>query len=383
MTHATASPDAAPRLAALDGLRGAAMITVLLAHCFGEVPQGPGFLAFGWVAVIVFFALSGYLIGKLILDHKHRANFFAVFYVRRCARILPPYVITVVVIWALLTTIDAPWMHRGAPFPLWSYLTFSQGFCMAAARDVGLYYLTPTWTLAVEEHFYLIAPVALCFAPRRWLVPGLLAIAVGSLCLRAAIYFFGIGNHYVALLLPGRADAIAFGVLAAIAVNENSIDWRRYRRILLAAPPVAFLCGAFVTRLYGDHAFNAFAPTLLGAGSAALIVLIANGQWRPRFLESRVMTFLGDTSYCTYLTHLAVLGLAHGFILNAVPGLATPAQWAVTLAALPVSVLVGWAMTRLVEPVMASARASWRWSAASRGPNPPLGAMPQSAPLKT
>ncbi|HEY1638009.1 MAG TPA: acyltransferase, partial [Rhizomicrobium sp.] len=84
------------RVPELDGLRGAASIMVVISHYFGEVAHGISATTFGWIGVNMFFVLSGYLIGKLILEKKDCANFFEVFYVRRFLRIIPVYMVTLI-----------------------------------------------------------------------------------------------------------------------------------------------------------------------------------------------------------------------------------------------------------------------------------------------
>src|SRR5437016_14672551 len=79
------------RIVALDGLRGLMTILVIVSHYFGEVPNGLRATMLGWLAVDVYFVLSGYLIGKLILERGQHANFFTVFYVRRICRTIPAY----------------------------------------------------------------------------------------------------------------------------------------------------------------------------------------------------------------------------------------------------------------------------------------------------
>ena len=130
MTDQPSSAGKAPpppgRILALDGLRGCAAVMVVLSHYFGEVRHGVSAMMFGWIGVDIFFVLSGFLIGKLILDRERHGNFFQVFYIRRFFRIIPPYVLTVAVIGLLIAVLPAAWSEAGARFPLWSYLTFVQ-----------------------------------------------------------------------------------------------------------------------------------------------------------------------------------------------------------------------------------------------------------------
>ena len=123
------------RVVALDGLRGLMTIMVIVSHYFGEVPNGLKATMLGWLAVDMFFVLSGYLIGKLILERKEHVNFFAVFYVRRFCRTIPPYLITIFVLFCLLALIKQPWADADIQFPLWSYLSFSQNFFMISTKS--------------------------------------------------------------------------------------------------------------------------------------------------------------------------------------------------------------------------------------------------------
>ena len=340
-------PDAAAgaqgerRLVALDGLRGLMTALVVVSHYFGEVPHGITATMFGWVAVDMFFVLSGFLIGKLILEKQHHANFFAVFYVRRFCRIIPAYVVTVLVLDLLVRIIPHPWADADVVFPLWSYLTFNQGFFMVASNTIGAHWLAPTWTLGVEEHFYLIVPALIVFTPRRWLIAVLIAVVALTLALRFAIYYGGVGSEMTALvLLPGRAATLAFGLSAALAMQDRRIDWARLIPALRTVPIVALLATC-ATKLVSDDAFGVLAPFTIGAGCAALLLSIVHGAPEARRFHSKRLQFIGNNGYCLYLTHLPVLGLMHGLILGTRPDLQTPAQWLVTLAALPVCGVIG------------------------------------------
>ena len=359
------------RMVALDGLRGLMTILVILSHYFGEVPHGVTAVMLGWLAVDMFFVLSGFLIGRLILDRKDHANFFAVFYLRRFCRIIPPYVITVLALFALLALIRQPWVDAEIRFPLWSYLTFNQNFFMIATASIGAHWLAPTWTLAVEEHFYLVIPALLVFVPGRRLRSVLIGILLAAVLLRAAIVWFGVLPEMAGLvLLPCRADVLLAGVLAAIAYRSGSVPWQRLQ-LPLRLTPIAMLAGTTGLRLLDNGSFEAFGPLLLAIGCAAFLLTIVIGAPEARRFHSPVLRFFGNNGYCLYLTHLPVLGLMHGVILGAKPDIATPSQWLVTLAALPVCTLVGWAMTRLIEEPITAYGRSWRWSAARRQPSRP------------
>lgn len=363
------------RIPGLDGLRGVAAMMVVLSHYFGEVQHGVGAAMFGWIGVDILFVLSGFLIGRLIIEKSDCANFFAVFYVRRFFRIIPAYVLTVLVVELLIAKLPPAWTEAGQRFPEWSYLTFVQGVFMVKTQTIGAHWLAPAWTLAVEEHFYLVAPAMIVFAPRRWVPAGLAAAIVVAVGLRAAIYFGGFANPMVSLaLLPGRADLLACGLLGAVAVCSPRIPWDRLTPALRITPLIALVAVLFI-RLLDSRSFYVFNPLVMGVGSIAFILCIVKATPEARRFESRTLRFLGDNAYCLYLSHLPVLGLMHGLILGSVPDLRTPAQWLVTTAAVPVCVLVGWTATKLVEEPLTRYGRTWKWSRRSRALKAPLPAL--------
>src|SRR5262249_43923194 len=141
------------RIVELDGIRGVAALTVVIAHSFGEVRHGTQVLELGWVGVDTFFVLSGFLIGSIILEQHQRPDFFRSFYVRRAARIIPLYAtvcaLTVAAAWL---TADRTWADH--PFPFAVYAAFATNFAMTMTRGTeGGIWLKPTWTVAVEEQF--------------------------------------------------------------------------------------------------------------------------------------------------------------------------------------------------------------------------------------
>jgi peptidoglycan/LPS O-acetylase OafA/YrhL len=349
------------RIFELDGLRGLMTIMVILSHYFGELRHGLRIAMVGWIAVDMFFVLSGFLIGRLILERQYHANFFSVFYIRRFCRTIPPYVVTILVV-VLLNRLMPAWTDAETQFPLWSYLTFVQGGFMVVTHSIGEHWLAPTWTLAVEEHFYLLVPSLIVFSPRRWLVPELILIAVGAVILRMAVIWGGHSQMLIFALLPGRADILVCGLLAAVAIHAKGINWAGLIPALRILPLVALVACLLLKIAASDEIFGTFSPLVIAVGCAAYLLGIVHGVPEARRFKSKVLQFFGNNGYCLYLTHLPILGLAHWLILGSKPDLATPAQWLVTLAALPVCVLVGWGMTKLIEEPLTEYGRSWRWS---------------------
>lgn len=359
------------RIIALDGLRGVACLMVLISHFFAEVPHGVTALAFGWVGVDIFFVLSGFLIGTLILDKGGQSNFFAVFYARRFWRIIPAYLLTVLAVVFLLNILPGRWSESSNSFPIWAYLSFLQGAWMTSSHTIGAHWLAPTWTLAVEEHFYLVAPALIIFVPRRRLVTVLALVAISALAFRAMVFGAGPAGPMAGLvLLPGRADQLALGILAALLFR-----FPRDRRWTMSALRTSGLAALLVTiglSAWQNAMMYVLGPTIMGIGCAGTILALARGAPEAVRLRSSVLRFFGDNAYCIYLIHLPVLGILHGILLGTSPDLEHPAQWAVTILAIPITIALGRLMTWSIEEPLTALGRKWKWSgeiAAGRNPS--------------
>ena len=134
------------RIDELDGLRGAACLTVLLAHYFGEVSHGCRLFALGWAGVDVFFCLSGFLIGGILLDNRDSDSYFRPFYIRRAFRIFPVYYVTIISLFVFLSHFGWIANYTRVSPKIW-YLTYSENVRLAIRNDPGGIWLRPTWTL--------------------------------------------------------------------------------------------------------------------------------------------------------------------------------------------------------------------------------------------
>jgi peptidoglycan/LPS O-acetylase OafA/YrhL len=211
--RATGGVDLPLYLPELDGIRAFAVFLILAFHAM------PGFTC-GWVGVPLFFVLSGFLITGILLDSKGRCrtlDYFRVFYARRALRILPIYYLTLGVVILLAWRME--W-----PFADWPYyLAYLQNFIInwkeAGPRQVFPDFTIHTWSLAVEEQFYLLWPVAVLALSRA----GLARLCVVLLALSVAFRYWSVAAYPNALffytLLPGQVDSLAAGSLAAVIVR--------------------------------------------------------------------------------------------------------------------------------------------------------------------
>lgn len=335
------------RIEQLDGVRGLAIIMVLVAHFYVLLsepnPAYPRFfstrlLQATWSGVDLFFVLSGFLIGGILIDRRRSTNYYAVFYLRRTLRILPLYFVLLLTVGALalaapdlrqLSTGEGEswrWM-TGSLFPAWCYATFLQNFCMAAGDSLGSDSIGHSWSLAVEEQFYLLLPLFIRLVPERALPRLLAGLVLLTPLLRVQIWFipdFGRIGAYV--LLPCRADSLLLGVLSAWAVRQDSI--RRFlaarRRALNVLLLVLSAIGAFFS--YYDGNFSSFLMINVGytwfAITFALLILLAIVSPRRSmlgFLYWTPLRWIGWVSYFVYLFHQLVLGFAYLMMTGEAP----------------------------------------------------------------
>jgi peptidoglycan/LPS O-acetylase OafA/YrhL len=163
----------------LDGIRGAAVLLVLVFHWFLSegglvfLPQPIyNVLLMGWSGVDLFFVLSGFLITSILIKERDADNYFKIFYVRRFCRILLLYfavlLLTLAVFYLTLPVDSRNWLF-GSILPVWSYLTFTQNLVMSATGTMGSKIIDATWSLVVEEQFYLTLPLIVRFVRKKHL----------------------------------------------------------------------------------------------------------------------------------------------------------------------------------------------------------------------
>ena len=154
------------RIPQLDGLRGAAIALVLLFHFVLSIqtpwPAVNRFLLFGWSGVDLFFVLSGFLIGGILLDNRSSDSYFTAFYARRFFRIVPiDFAVLALygLVWSLgAGTRTSQIYYVGPPMSWYSYVTFTNNFWIALHNSMKIF-LPPSWSLAIEEQFYLTLPL--------------------------------------------------------------------------------------------------------------------------------------------------------------------------------------------------------------------------------
>jgi peptidoglycan/LPS O-acetylase OafA/YrhL len=308
---------------ALDGIRGIAILAVLLHHL--RFLLNPGFnteyilvklFEVGWCGVVLFFVLSGFLITGILLDSRTSAQYFSTFYARRFLRIFPLYYG-----YLALAFVGSRIVHNwiGGINPLaylnpWWYLGYVQNF--RPNTSIVDPYVGHLWSLAVEEQFYLVWPLLILLLRRTFVTWICLALIPISLAIR--FYYAGDMpdlNAFVNTFTPASLDALASGALVALAVRSPL--WRR--RAAPLARPVMLLCtiwfcflgwraGGIFEYKYLIQTWGITALTLL---FAALIFVAAtsNGGMMAAFFNLRGLRFTGKISYSLYVLHPLVYAL--------------------------------------------------------------------------
>jgi len=318
------------RIKELDGLRGIAILLVIIWHyCAVQIePESSAALGFlsrllsiTWSGVDLFFVLSGFLIVGILVDAKGSPTYFRTFYIRRVCRIFPLYYLMVglFVLLPRLGLFTNEWLFA-RDLPLLSYLTLTQNFFMHNG-GFGSNWLGVTWSLAIEEQFYLMIPVMIWWLGRRQLILFFVLSIVLAPLLR---HHFGNLGAYVFPFT--RADSILLGGLIALAMRSEG-SWSIIRKnsrslvfllgILAAGIGYLMLKFAGVGDMYLHFVLSLFCGTLL------VLSLTLKDTFLNTLLRNRILVWFGLRSYGIYLFHQPVNSVVHQLINGSpVPSLA-------------------------------------------------------------
>jgi peptidoglycan/LPS O-acetylase OafA/YrhL len=310
---------------ALDGLRGVAILAVMLFHLITACGYGSdawvtrkiiGLAVNLWSGVDLFFVLSGFLITGILLRTRDQPSYFRNFYMRRALRIFPLYYGALVVIFLVLPhfiAVDTPGIRR---------VYASQGWLWAYSEDLAIFvhnedffdpdwlWIGHFWSLAVEEHFYLIWPMVVFFCRRRTLVVISLALIVATPLVRGLMLWRHLDMAMIYTQTFSRADELAMGGLLAVMAERFGYELlARYARWAVTGS-VAYLVLAMAIQrgpLWWGH-WTALGPgfSALALGATGLLVFAQSPDGNPlsRLLEGRVLRTFGKYSYGAYALHV-------------------------------------------------------------------------------
>ena len=283
----------------LDGLRGFAILAVVLYHCNPRL-EGTWIYPvslWGWSGVIFFFVLSGFLITSNLLATRDKPHYFHNFHARRALRIWPVYVLVLAVVY-----LNAPWFV-GAPVwqavktaPWLAYI-----FCVQNLFHLSLPpAIAPTWALAIEEQYYFLWAPLVRYLRRPWMLAAVLGamLAASPLLRLLNLAWMTPTNTLIHL------DGIALGSLLALGMYTLPLS----RRVWLVIGLTSLMLGiGAAATVAGGTAFLDSALAL-GFGGAALVLIASTGARNPinAALRRGPLVFYGRISYGLYMTHIMV-----------------------------------------------------------------------------
>ncbi|MBU1726449.1 MAG: acyltransferase [Candidatus Omnitrophica bacterium] len=343
------------RLPELDGIRGLAILMVIVWH-YGNCQLASQSLTLNpvlkaltnatslfWSGVDLFFVLSGFLIGGILLKYKNSSSsYFRAFYTRRIFRIFPIYymLFALTLVCTLLGVgLKFPWLFNRM-LPLWSFPLFIQNFFMAQYSTYGAHWLGVTWSLAIEEQFYLIIPAVIYFTKRERLPIILSFFIVLAPLFRILFNRLGFSDLYSEVLLPCRMDSLLLGVLIAYCFqNKDFIASLQNRKIFIYLAFWVLLIGLLIMQSVGK--FTGFRFTLLAFlyGTLIIIALIDKESLLGKFLRNPILQQAGIVSYGIYLYHQPISGIMHQLFLKQSPQIIGLNSLLVTLLALITTII--------------------------------------------
>jgi peptidoglycan/LPS O-acetylase OafA/YrhL len=379
-----AARDRARRMAAVDGLRAVAALSVVGYHAWLYTQRMPSASNVGGLGgsvvhefrlgLVLFFVLSGFLLYQPWLRSAlegEPAPRLGGYLMRRGARIVPAYYL------ALAGSLLLLWGHNAVPgvrlpsdgSDIWLFAVFGQNFTSSTLLRLD----PPMWTLAVEMSFYLALPLLGWLSLRlrgrgraaQLTVP--LAFATLGLVYNWSWAAEGTAPESVSKVLPAMAPYFAIGMLAAVLAHGRA-PGRRAVAWLLGLGALAVVADASWAAWQASHGSHAvalkiFRDDLAAAGFGAVVVAAARARSPLTWLAARPVAWLGRVSYGVYLWHVPVL------LVLRIWGILPASPWLAVAAALPPTLLIAAASWRFVErPILRRAhRATRRSDGTGRG----------------
>ncbi len=283
----------------LDGLRGLAILWVVIYHCHPRLVGTwiYGASLWGWAGVVLFFILSGFLITSILLTTRDKPHYFHNFHARRALRIWPVYLLVLAVVY-----LNAPWfigpgvLEAIKTAPWLAYIFFLQNLFHLTLPPA----LEPTWALAIEEQYYFVWAPLVKLLRKPWMLTAMLCVAlVVSPALRRGHHAWLTPTHTLIHL-----DGLALGSLMALGMHTLRLSRRGWFWIGMGGLVAGFAAAGTIA------GGTAFLDSGLAVGFAGMVLaLIAStGARNPinAMLRSGPFAFYGRISYGLYMTHISV-----------------------------------------------------------------------------
>ena len=377
-------PPQAGFIPALDGLRGIAIILVMLHHFTYYQPTSGidglivSVLLFMWTGVDLFFVLSGFLITGILLDSRGGERYFTTFYARRTLRIFPLYYLVLFLGLVVLPTFPAvqPVLAGQVDLPpRWPYWLYLTNFSIAD-RGWAHGWLDVGWSLAIEEHFYLVWPLVIWLCPPRLVALLCAVILVAEPIARVFARATGVEPLSIYVLTWFRLDGLAMGALLAWAQRRGLLP------LLDRSAPVVVIAGVagiIACTILGGNTWwwnrwmQQYGYSLIAVTGGAMLVSAINrpadSLW-PRMLSAGWLRAFGRYSYALYLIHPPVMRAVREYVFNPLEyETLGPAPWIGQVlfygAATAPAFALAWLSWRLFEAPILRLKARFPYSRAS------------------
>jgi peptidoglycan/LPS O-acetylase OafA/YrhL len=352
-------------ITSLDGLRGLAVMAVLVSHFYPEDRFPSKLIHCGRLGVVAFFALSGYLITDILLELRDGVgarrlspgNALRSFYGRRALRILPAYL--------LALGLCCLWGYQPVVSHLGWFLTYTVNF--GQVRGVNFGFADHFWSLAVEEQFYLVWPALVLAVPARLLRGTIVGLLIAAAGLDLAFAWSG-ASYLACFRLPFLGSLIPLGLGALLAEAEWTGDGSGVRRwlwriflgaglpLLVATQTLWFLQRARTSWFYLGFVDMAF-------GLLSVVTLLAltrqdqpvPGGWLPRAFSWRPLVGLGKISYGVYVGHRLLMAARPAILARSDAGTLPPSVNLLALSACSIA-LAALSWFGIEKPILALKR---------------------------
>ena len=295
---------------ALDGLRAVAILATIAVHAAFFLPGPWGVLFPGaWIGVDIFFVLSGFLITRLLADEIGRNGGISLrrFYIRRVLRLFPAYAVLLAadILFSTWVLGDRD-IYKAALVSAGYVMNWSRAFAWFPDASLG-----HTWSLSMEEQFYILWPTLFMLLRRRRPLAWLLAALAAMVAWRSFLTLTGSGAERTYNGFDTHADTLLIGCALALArPGPRLCDIARRFAIV----PVAVLIAVLTGLSYRSPLIQTVGFTLAGLATAWVIVAAMQPGWLKRALSVRPLTYIGRISYGLYLWHVPIVMLGPKFI---------------------------------------------------------------------
>lgn len=326
------------RIKELDGLRGIAIILVMSLHLFGWAVHFTentvlkfitNLTTIGWAGVDIFFTLSGFLITSILLHSKNNEYYFKNFYARRILRIFPLYYLTIAIVILFVPNLE-PEFIKNLKFSLPIMLLYGQNWLLLYDPDLLTNYLGVTWSLAIEEQFYLIWPPIIQLFSRERLIKYIFGyIILLSLIQTITIFFFEnvsrITFFYYLSSFTRFEEMLIGGLLAIWLTYDNALETlRRFSLPIFISGMLLFVIICLLSLPNSLEPVNNIWITLGGykllgvltVGLIGIFITYPAENYIRRFFQNPLLIFFGNYSYSMYLFHEIFGLILYSFFLK-------------------------------------------------------------------